>query len=492
MNKRAAVIPSTDKTLVIKFGGTSVATIEAMGQSIKIIEDCYAKWPRLIVVTSALAGVTNLLLDSAAKASQGDTQHLTHNGEELIQRHSTIIETLVENLALQQQARQEIRHLVIEFRNFCEAIAVLGEATPRAMDAVSGLGERMSVRVLTAALESRGVPSQMVEGTHLIETDDLFQAAHPDMEASSRKIRQVLEPLLAHGCIPVVTGFIGATPQGATTTLGRSGSDYSAAIIGAALPATEVWIYTDVNGVMTSDPRLVPDAITIPVLAASEVTELAYYGARVLHPKTIRPCTDAGIALRVLNTFNPTHPGTLVVPDKDAKDNCLVKAVTALRKLQLITIEGRGIANLADIAARTFSTIARIGASLPMIAQASSEQSLCFAVPMDIAPRIIQALKSTFELELARHDLDEIWSTDQVAILTVIGRGMNQTAGIAGQIFMALGKNDINILSITHGSSRYSFSLVIEARDYERTLQAIHEFILSQPAIHALEEYAYA
>ena len=280
--------------------------------------DCARRTPGLAAAgrgSSALTGVTNLLLDSASQAAQGGLGSLYPAEGQLRGWHYAIADALVSDAARRAQVKQDIDDLIGSFLSLCQAIAVLGETTPRALDAVAALGERMSVRLLAAALESRGVAAQFVEATQLIVTDTHFQAAHPDFEATTRQTRQVLEPILAQGSVAVVTGFIAANAEGVITTLGRGGSDYSAAILGAVLPSDEVWIWSDVDGVMSADPRLVPQARTIPEMTYREISELAYFGAKVVHPKTIRPVIEAGIGLRICNTFNPQHPGTRLVAD---------------------------------------------------------------------------------------------------------------------------------------------------------------------------------
>ncbi len=481
LEKQVSNIPSMGTggpTLVMKFGGTSVGSPEAMAGVMDIVRRSQSQWPRLVVVISALSGVTNLLLDSAARAVNGDVQTLYTVEARLREMHAAIADQLVSDLARRAQVKQDVNHLIGEFLNFCQAIAVLGEATPRALDAVAALGERMSVRLLAAALDDSGVPAQYVEATQLIITDDCFQNAHPDMDATTRQTRQVLGPILAQGRVPVVTGFIGATSQGTTTTLGRGGSDYSAGILGAALPADDVWIWTDVDGVMSADPRSVPQARSIPELTYREIAELAYFGAKVLHPKTIRPVVEAGIGLRICNTFNPDHPGTRLVPDSAARKNGDVKAVTAIRGQRLITVEGRGMLGVPGVAARTFGAVASTGTSVPLITQASSEQSICFAVPTVATDQVLTALNTAFTGELAQRDIDRIWATAEVVIITVVGVGMIHTPGIAGRVFSALGRAGVNVIAIAQGSSEVSISLVVDANDVDKAVSTLHDLIL--------------
>jgi bifunctional aspartokinase / homoserine dehydrogenase 1 len=494
------------KTLVMKFGGTSVGTTQAMEQTVAIIQQAAKEWSRVVVITSALAKVTNILLESASQAAHGNIQPLKENEEHLQKMHYAIAEALVSEQVPLSQVKWEVDHLIAEFSSLCRAISVLGEATPRALDAVASLGERMCVRVLNASLEDRGVPAQCVEATRLIITDDRFQNAHPDFAATTEKTHQVLEPLLAQGIVPVVTGFMGATQDGVTTTLGRGGSDYTAGILGAVLPADEVWIWTDVDGVMSADPRVVPNAKTITEISYREIAELAYFGAKVLHPKTIRPLVEAGlrnekagksgIGLRICNTFNPQHPGTRLVADAPGKngngsDNWrigvhnggqngkdIAKAVTAIRGQSLVTIEGRGMLGVPGVAARTFEAVASTGTSVALISQASSEQSICFAIPSEAVQCVVTALEKAFAVELMDRDIDRIWATEETAIITVVGAGMIHTPGVAGRIFSALGEHNVNVIAIAQGSSEVSISLMVANPEADEAVKAVHELII--------------
>ncbi len=464
-------------TLVMKFGGTSVGSTRAIQQVLEICLVERQKWDNLVVVISAMSGVTDILLESSRDATLGHSETYHQAAKELRQKHFQVVEALLPELARQAQVKNEIDHLIADFVNLCQAITVLGEATPRALDAVASLGERLSVRLLAGVLDANGVPAQYVEATQLIMADCEYQAAHPDFISTQEQSRKILGPIFAHRQIPVVTGFIAATPDGTTVTLGRGGSDYSAAILGAVLPADEVWIWTDVDGVMTADPRLVPTASTIPVLSYREIAELAYFGAKVVHPKTIRPVIEAGIPLRVCNTFNPDHPGTRLVEENGAQLNGAIKAVTAIHQQSLITLEGRGMLGVPGVAARTFGAVAATGTSVPLITQASSEQSICFAVPLEAVDQVITSLETMFKSELERRDIDRVWSTPEVVIITVVGAGMRNTPGIAGRIFTALGDQGINVIAVAQGSSEVSVSLVVDAVDAEKGVIALHELV---------------
>ncbi|GAB4462871.1 MAG: aspartate kinase [Anaerolineales bacterium] len=465
------------ETLVMKFGGTSVGSAAALQNVMQILRSAKQDWKRVVVVTSALAGVTNLLLDSAASASHGKVDTLSDAESTLREKHFAAADALIKDEKQREAAKAEINSLIGSLMDLCQAIAVLGEASPRALDAVASLGERMSVRLLAAIANDAGIPARAIEATGLIVTNANFQNAHPDFKTTTEKTRAQLVPLLEAGMVPIVTGFIGATPEGIVTTLGRGGSDYTAAIIGAVLPADDVWIWTDVDGVMTTDPRLVRGAVTLPEISYSEIAELAYYGAKVLHPKTIRPLRDAGIGLRICNTFHPAHPGTRLTyrPQKNGR---VIKAVTAIQRQRLITIEGGGMLGVPGVAARAFGAVASTGTSVPLITQASSEQSICFAVPSEQSAAALSALEQAFAREIQNSDIDRIWATEEVSIVTVVGEGMRHTPGVAGGVFSKLGQHGVNVLAIAQGSSEVSISLVVNAADTENAVKALHELIV--------------
>jgi aspartate kinase len=462
----------------MKFGGTSVGSAEAIERAACLIRHTLESWPQVVVVASAMSGVTDLLLKGANTAAAGDADTYKNVTRKLRQKHFNAIATLLNDGEDQSQVSAEIRHLIDHFQRLCQAVAVLGELTPRALDAISSMGEQMSIRIVAAYLRQVGQPAEAVDATDLILTDNGFQDAIPQMAETTRRTEARLRPLLENGVVPIVTGFIGASPEGVTTTLGRGGSDYSAAILGQALRADEVWIWTDVDGVMSADPRFVPDARTIPTLSYREVAELAYYGAKVLHPKTIRPCVENGIPLRIKNTFNPDHPGTVIVSNGTAEQGD-IKAVTAVKNQSLVTIEGRGMMGVPGIAARAFGAVAGIRVSVLLITQSSSEQSICFSIPESVTAQVTAALETEFVKELARRDIDRIWAERPVSVITTVGAGMRGTPGIAGRVFTALGNAGVNVLAIAQGSSECSISLVVSGEETAEAELAIHKLIIN-------------
>jgi len=469
-----------ENILVMKFGGTSVGSADAIQQASAIIKSAREEWAHVVVVASAMSGVTDMLLAGACAAIEGNCEQSDDIAQQIQEKHTKAINSMLTTSPEKSYAEKHIAVHLDEFRALCHAVCTLGELSPRALDAIASLGEKMSIALVSAHLRESGCPAEAVSATELIRTDDTFQAAYPDTILTRQLSRANLLPLFKEQKVPVVTGFIGANAEGVTTTLGRGGSDFSAAILATALDADEVWIWTDVDGVMTTDPRVASKARTLATVTYREVSELAYFGAKVLHPKTIRPVVEKGIPLWIKNTFNPDGPATQVVPDNgpDTKGKGSLRAVTAIKNLNMITIEGRGMVGVQGIAARAFGAVARTETSVSLISQASSEQSICFTIPSSTNGDVLGSLEEEFQFELARRDIDRISAMEDVVIVTVVGVGMRHTPGIAGAVFSALGEKDINIIAIAQGSSEVSISLVVTASDAEGALVAIHDLIV--------------
>jgi aspartate kinase len=465
--------------LVMKFGGTSVGSAEALLQSAAIVKKVILDWRRVVVVVSAMTGITDLLLSSAAAAEKGDEPSCTTAIDAIQQGHFETITNLLSEGDSRTELLLQIDKYIHELRTYCRSIQVMGEVTPRGIDTIAPLGERMNALLFSALLNQNKLTSQAVDATELIVTDNNFTNASPLMKLTRERVQKNLMPLLERGITPVVTGFVGATENGITTTLGRGGSDYTAAILGDCLDAEEVWTWTDVNGVMTADPRIVPSARVIPELSYSEVGELAYFGAKVLHPKTIRPIIERGIPLWVKNTFNPEFPGTRISSQYQRPQGVLT-AITTIRNLSIVNVEGRGMLGVPGIAARTFAAVARQKASVLMISQSSSEQSICFVIPTASTAQVIQSIEEEVALELLRGDIDKVGAQGEIEIVTVIGSGMRETPGVSARIFGALGKAEINVMAIAMGSSEFSISLVVAAKDANKAVQAIHSEVIEK------------
>lgn len=464
------------RTLLLKFGGTSIGNPEAMRQAAEIIHAQRQNWDRIIVVVSAMSGVTNKLLACADAALAGEDQTYSTFIEELEARHKESIRALAPK-EMQEDLNANVEEKLAMLEAFCDSIQVMGEVTLRGMDTISSFGERLNAHIFSACLVKIGLRSQPVDASHVIITDDNFQNARPLVEETCVQVNQKIIPLLEDGIIPVVTGFIGATKQGTITTLGRGGSDYSASILAECLNANELWNCTDVDGVMTADPSIVSDARVISELTYDEMSEMAYFGAKVLHPKTIQPMVEKNIPLRVMNTFNPGHPGTWISSKSDQVLGRLT-CVTGIPDMSLFTIEGRGMLGVPGIAARTFGAVAEKGASVLMISQSSSEQSIAFVVPASVERKVKKALENNLAEEISRGDINGVNIQSEVVIITVIASGMRRTPGVSARIFNAVGNRQINVIAIAQGSSEYSISLVVASQDAKLAIQEIHKEVI--------------
>src|SRR5437879_474318 len=423
---------------VMKFGGTSVGDAPCIARTAQIIAKA-AKENRCVTVVSAMSGVTNRLIEAAKKAEAGNAAEASAILDTLRQQHETALASLVQHEHERAHIRQRMEEVFAEGRRLCEGTALLRELTPRTLDGVSSLGERLSAPLVAAAVKEAGAASEAIEATELVVTDAFHGGAEPQMELTREKSQAQLCPMLEKRIVPVVTGFIGATVDGQLTTLGRGGSDFSATILGAALDADEVIIWTDVEGVLTADPRLVPEARTIPEISYREAAELAYFGAKVLHPKTLRPVLPTGIPVWIRNSFAPEKLGTKIT-QKGKSIGGGVKALTAIRDVALISLGGPGIVGVPDVIGRTFTTTAELRADVLLISQSSSQNDICFLVPKPHAHATVDALRKEFAQDLAHEVVNHITVDPNVAIVAVVGENMRGTPGVAGRTFNALGR----------------------------------------------------
>jgi aspartate kinase len=470
-----------DNLQVMKFGGSSVGNAECIRRAAEIVARA-ARERSVVAVVSAMGGVTNHLIEAAQASALGDMSAAGNLADILRQQHQEAIETLIGEGNKRAQLADELKEIIEEVTSLCRGTALLRELTPRTLDAISSAGERLSARLLASALRELGLNATAVEATELIVTDNHSGRAEPLMSETRERANARLAPLLAERSVPVVTGFIGATVEGKLTTLGRGGSDYSATILGAALDATEIIIWTDVDGVLTADPGLVPEARTLKEISYNEAAELAYFGAKVLHPKTLRPVSEAGIPVWIRNSFLPEQNGTKITatghPTKRG-----VKAITAMSNVTLITVGGRGIVGLPGVAAKTFTAAASAQANVLLISQSSSGNDICFIIDSGDAARTVAELRAAFAFDLAHKEVEHITVNADIAIVAVVGERMRGTPGIAGRAFSALGRRGINIIAIAQGSSEYNVSLVVEAGLMREVVQALHsEFDLQRRA----------
>ena len=466
--------------IVMKFGGTSVGSAERIAQAASLVTAAREKGHHVAAVTSAMSGVTNSLIDAAQAASKGNPDATLR--QRLFERHKIVADQVIKDATVRAAALEQIERRLDRLEKLCYGLSMVHELTPRLLDAISGTGEMLAAPLVAGAIAAQGRPSTAVDATEVVVTTDQFGGAEPLMDETRSKMHARVRPLIERGESPVLTGFIGATVDGVLTTLGRGGSDYSASIVGAALDADEVWIWTDVDGVLSANPSEVPDARTLPEISYSEASELAYYGAKVLHYKTILPAFRKRIPVRILNSFNPAHPGTRVSVEGDPSVPG-VKAVTSIRGVSLITISGTGMQGIPGIVAKAFDEVAEQQANVLMISQASSENNMCFVITAADAPRVMKALRRTLELELARGHVEEI-SQQPVAVVAAIGDRMRGTPGIAATVFGALGAEGINVIAISQGSSERNISLAVAEPDAAPAIRALHRsFRLDRAAV---------
>jgi aspartokinase/homoserine dehydrogenase 1 len=458
--------------LVMKFGGTSVGNAERMRGVGEIIAE-HAKRAEVVVVVSAMGGVTDMLIRAATEATKGEREHWKGARREMARRHREVADQLL-TPSEQASVLPRLAEQLTNFENLCSGFSLVHEVTPRAMDTLSSLGEVMSATLLAAVLRSSGLAAESVDAVELVVTDNNFGNATPLPEETNAKTRQRLAPIRRRGAIPVMTGFRGATRDGVCTTLGRGGSDYSATIAGAALDAEEVWIWTDVDGVMSADPRLVPAARIIPEISYREAIELSFFGAKVLHPKTIRPVMKKGIPVWIKNSFNPERPGTKIVA-VPTDPTAGVKALTSVSNADLVTISGKDTLSFPRLATRVFNGLHLEDVSTLMVTQSSADNVLCFAIHDSDLPRVKARLEKTFELEMLHEYVGTLEVMPKIAIVVAVGENMKGTPGIAGRAFGALGAKGINIIAIAQGSSELSISFAVKSSDVKDAVKAVHE-----------------
>ncbi len=457
---------------VMKFGGTSVGDAACIGRVAAILQSAAAEGP-VVAVVSAMSGVTNRLIAAAHRAEAGESGFIPALVAELRQQHATALSALVSDPARSDQVSTQLDEACTSLERMLQGTALLRELTPRVLDALSGIGEQLSTPLVAGALGELGVRSEAVSATEVIVTDGHHGHAEPLMDLTRERAEERLRPLLSKGIVPVVTGFIGATREGEPTTLGRGGSDYSATILGAALGAAETIIWTDVDGVKTADPRLVSEARTIPQISYTEAAELAYFGAKVLHPNTLRPVTAAGVPVWIRNSFAPEKPGTKITAER-TKNGGGVKALTAIRDVTMITVGGPGIVGLLDVLARSFGATAAVRANVLLVSQSSSQNDICFVIPTADVTQTVAALRKAFAREIAEHLVDHVSTSADIAIVAVVGENMAGIPGIAGRTFGALGRDGVNIIAIAQGSSEYNISFVVEAKAMQRAVSTLH------------------
>jgi bifunctional aspartokinase / homoserine dehydrogenase 1 len=456
---------------VHKFGGASLADSSAVRHAIEIVGS-YRPEPTIVVV-SAMAGVTDALLEVARLAGDGDERTVASLIGQLRSRHSEAARTLLPPGRIRAELLAHIAEVFQELEALTQGLRLVRELTPRTADFLVSRGERLSARLVAAALEAGGHKSRYIDALDVVHTDGAFGQASPDYPKTDRSIQAVVVPVLARGIIPVIPGFLGATPAGEIATLGRGGSDLTATLVARGVGAARVLLWKDVPGLLTADPRVVSDTRVIPQLHAREAAELAYYGAKVLHPRALIPLAGRRVSIYIRPFADPTSGGT-EVSERAAPGKFPVKALTAAGGQSLITVTGNGMLGVPGIAARTFAALHRQRISVSMISQASSEHSICFSVPGTFAEQARRELLEEFHREIARGEIDGVEVSPEMATIAVVGLGMHGTPGVAAAVFSALAAGGINVVAIAQGSSELNISVVVAAADAGEAQRRIH------------------
>ncbi len=460
--------------LVMKFGGTSVGT----GENIRHVADLVTKYAKkdnkVVVVVSALAGVTNELIEVACQAKKSDEKNIQTFTSKLLKKHVEAISSAITSKAIQKEVTKIIEKTIVELEKVLTGICYVGELTPKSKDYVLSFGERLSAPIVWGAIKDCKVETQCFTGKEAgIVTDSNFGEADPLMNFTTHLIRERVGPLLEKGVTPVVTGFIAANQDGIVTTVGRGGSDYTATILGVALKADEVWIWTDVDGIMTTDPKIVPKARMLPQLSYQEAAEMAIFGAKAMHPRALGPVSKENIPVRIRNTAHPENPGTFITKEPAANENKPVKSVAMIKDVAMLNVYGAAMVGAPGSYAKVFEVLGKNNINVMMISTAVSEANISMIVKRGMLGRAI----SNLEIALLERGgiVSEVTTEDDVAVIAVMGAYMKGTLGIASKIFAIVANKGINIRMIAQGSSELNISFVVKEKDGAAVVKAIHE-----------------
>lgn len=466
---------------VLKFGGTSVGSVESIRQVIEIIDTHRRNDDQIAVVFSAMGGITNQLIEIGQMAISGEPDYM-----ELVRRiedrHFNVVKALIP-VKEQGKVVAHVRGIVNELEDLLRGVSLIRELTPRTHDLITSFGERLSTTVITECVRSRGIPAQFCDARQLVKTDAQFGHAEVNYTLTNTLIQDYFakhsdRPGTA---IQMITGFIGSTEKNETTTLGRGGSDYTASIFGAALNATIIDIWTDVDGMMTADPRKVPNAFNIPTITYAEAMELSHFGAKVIYPPSLQPAFAQNIPVRVLNTFNPAHEGTVVSRTADRRQYTIT-GISSIDDIALVNLQGSGMIGVAGVSAKLFGVLAAHKISVILISQASSEHSICFAIDPRGAEDVKAILDAEFATEIEQGHIDSVAIERDLSVIATVGEGMKKSSGIAGKLFSVLGKNGVNIVAVAQGSSEINISVVINRNNLSKALNALHNIFFQSEA----------
>ncbi|HXZ78970.1 MAG TPA: aspartate kinase [Terriglobales bacterium] len=471
--------------IVMKFGGTSVGDAERIRESARRVAECVPK-SEVVTVVSALAGVTDHILKTVTAARQGEQATVEAQLRALEERHEGVIRELFVGKE-REQVESRVGAVLRQLHDFCSALLMLRSSTAQILDVAAPMGEKMSAQIFVAVLRQMGLNAEYVDSTQVLVTDDHFGDASADMAGTEQKSQAMLLPLVQSGKQPVVTGYAGATAKGQPTTLGRGGSDSSATILGAAIGCDEVWIWTDVDGVLTADPRVCPDASTLPEITFAEAVELSYYGAKVIHHKAIRPVMDRGIPVWIKNSFRPEVKGTKIT-SKVAGDGSPVKAVTVVKQASLINLRARQDTPFAELFGRLFLRLGHEHVDVLFSTQSSSENALGLVLRDADTENVVKLIERLFRVELQHGVIHPIFVQREVAVICVLGEAMRGTPGILSRLFTAVAARNQSVISVAQGASELNICFAVNSSGADEVVKAVHDEFLSSARVPAVEK----
>ncbi len=459
-----------DKMKIMKFGGSSIENPERIKSVMEIIKKSKSENNNIAVVFSAFGGVTDELIKISKMAAVRNNDYVDLL-DQLEKRHFEAVDKLI-GVKKRSGVLTKIKVMINELADVFHGVYLVKELTAKTLDFILSFGENLSCTIITEALKNRDVPVNFMDSRPIIKTDESFGNARVDKTRSFQNIKNHFSNQPA---IQIITGFAGSTDKDETTTLGRGGSDLTASLIAAALGASELEIWTDVNGVLSADPGKVERAFSISEMTFDEAMEMSHFGAKVIYPPTIQPALEEKIPIRIKNTFQPDFTGTVIRENQLVESNWLIKGISSMEDVSLLRIQGSGMVGIAGIAARLFGALAKEKINIILITQASSEHSICFAVKPGDAKDAKKAIEDEFSLEMQAHLVDEIIVENELSIVAIVGENMRNTPGIASKLFVALGNSEVNIVAIAQGSSELNISVVMSQKDEKKALNAIHE-----------------
>jgi len=461
------------KKIVMKFGGTALATGENIRRVANLVADSTKQGYSVIVVVSALNHTTDELCEAAEQANKRNEAYILKFKQKMLEKHSAAAMKAIENRRVLEETGQIIEKTLDEIEKVLIGISYVGELTPKSRDYVVSFGERLSAPLVWGTLRDLKLESQWFTGKEAgIVTDANFGEASPLMNVTIHHLKEKIGPLLEKKVIPVVTGYIAATQDGVVTTLGRGGSDYTATLLAAALAVDEVWIWTDVDGLMTADPKIIPSAKMLPELSYQEAAEMAIFGAKAMHPRALEPIMREKIPARIRNVFNPKNPGTLIASTQTARRRDVVKAIALIKDAAMVNVSGAGMVGAPGSYAKIFDVLGKNNVNVMMISTAVSEANISLIIKRNLLGRALSTLEIAL---LGRGLVSEVTAEDDVCVIAVMGANMKGTLGVASRIFSAVARTGINVRMIAQGSSELNVSFVVKEKDGEAAVRAIHE-----------------